>query len=164
MCAFDSSWNFHPNATSCHNNAIASWTLGLVSSYLHLGLVPILKSSISSQCEQKLTFALLKFILAPSTSSSAVNFNFYFIFTYGKCLHWHSHRQWLKLGFSHNVTKATEKVYLEMPAADCWALNRRVPPSGFSSSFPAFYLVCFHNPCEGWKEKSNGNLFLAPSP
>lgn len=116
---------FHHVTNSCQNNNIINWTHGFVCSHLHLGLVAILDSSINSRYERKLTFALLKFILAPSTSSSGINF--FLIFAYAECLYWHSHRQWLQLGFSHNVNKATEKDYLELPAADCWALTDMCP-------------------------------------
>lgn len=99
-------WKFHHVTNSCQNNNIMNWTHGFVCSHLHLGLVAILDSSTNSSYEKKLTFSLLKFLVAPSMSSSGIHF--FSIFVYAECLHWRSHRQWLQLGFSHNVNKTTK--------------------------------------------------------
>lgn len=108
----------------------------------HLCLAAVLDSSVNSSCEQELTLALLKFILALNASSSGIHFNFFFQFW----SHWvfALAKQWLKLGFRHNVSEATEKDCLEMASSRMLRLTDVHCLRAFPA--PLLYLAGFHNP------------------
>lgn len=69
---------------------------------------------------------------------------FFFNFGHTECLHWQSHKQWLKLGFRHNVSEATEKDCLEMASSRMLRLTDVHPLRALPAPF--LYLAGFHNP------------------